>query len=344
MAAAPDALYLTLSPAYLAWSLLNGVMPTERDVPCEAAAPSCDSASVTTSVRVLPQCCRHAPCARCARQCGRGARRTHMFCAGSLWRRAHICAPPDAQCARARACMQDASPVWPPVDLLFQCAAPRWPRRARATPPSLAAPAAGGATPLPPRSRPRRSAGKQSGRGRTSDFRGVSFHKPSGKWRVRIKVGSTEIRLGYFATELQAAQRYDEAARVYHGDDAWLNFGGCGAAAASAEAGGVATPEGVPPTRAIPADGVTHKAPYGQPASALMRASAPRRRRPAAGGLGGCLAAAAPAVTSSAAACSRDGAGGSVDAHGSATNVHDEAQARAVEAVHAAQLLLRMAA
>ena len=119
------------------------------------------------------------------------------------------------------------------------------------------------AAPLPPRSRPRRSAGKDSGR-RTSNYRGVSFHKPSGKWRVRIKVGSQEVRLGYFATELDAAKRYDQAASQYHGADAWLNFG---------EAGAAAVPAG---TLAAPA---THKAAACQPASAAARASAGRQRK-----------------------------------------------------------------
>ena len=120
------------------------------------------------------------------------------------------------------------------------------------------------AAPLPPRSRPRRSAGKDSGR-RTSNYRGVSFHKPSGKWRVRIKVGSQEVRLGYFATELDAAKRYDQAASQYHGADAWLNFGEAGAAAA-------------PPAGALAAP-ATHKAAACQPASAAARASAGRQRK-----------------------------------------------------------------
>lgn len=114
--------------------------------------------------------------------------------------------------------------------------------------------------PLPPRSRPRRSAGKDSGR-RTSNYRGVSFHKPSGKWRVRIKVGSQEVRLGYFATELDAAKRYDQAARQYHGADAWLNFG----------------EEGEVPAAAV--ETATHKAASCQPASAAARASAGRQRK-----------------------------------------------------------------
>jgi len=129
--------------------------------------------------------------------------------------------------------------------------------------------------PLPPRSRPRRSAGKESGR-RTSNYRGVSFHKPSGKWRVRIKVGSQEVRLGYFSTELEAAHRYDDAARLYHGADAWLNFNSegeqldTGLSAARRPAGALDAA-----TVAAP----THKAPHSQPASAAARAAQARARK-----------------------------------------------------------------
>jgi hypothetical protein len=138
---------------------------------------------------------------------------------------------------------------------------------------------AGAAPPLPPaplelapRARPRRSAGKSTaGSRRTSDFRGVSFHRPSGKWRARIKVGTQEVRLGYHATEQDAARRYDEAARHYHGEHAWLNFG------PAADEVSVPSPDG----SAAPALMMTaqHKAARCEPAGAAATRAAARRRR-----------------------------------------------------------------
>jgi hypothetical protein len=77
---------------------------------------------------------------------------------------------------------------------------------------------------------------------------------------ICTQVGSQEVRLGYFTTELDAAKRYDQAAAQYHGADAWLNFG----------AGAVDTLAAAP---------ATHKAAACQPASAAARASAGRQRK-----------------------------------------------------------------
>ena len=68
------------------------------------------------------------------------------------------------------------------------------------------------------RVRPRKTGSAKDGVSRrTSSYRGVSYHRPSAKWRARIKVGSQEVRLGYFSTETEAAAAYDQAAMVYHG-------------------------------------------------------------------------------------------------------------------------------
>lgn len=58
----------------------------------------------------------------------------------------------------------------------------------------------------------------------TSGFRGVSWFKPHGLWRARIKVNGSEKDLGYFKDINDAARAYDDAARKYHGDFANLNF------------------------------------------------------------------------------------------------------------------------
>ncbi len=53
-----------------------------------------------------------------------------------------------------------------------------------------------------------------------SGFRGVCFHRQSGRWQARIKVAGKKISLGYHPTAEAAAAAYDLAARKHHG-----NFG-----------------------------------------------------------------------------------------------------------------------
>ena len=43
----------------------------------------------------------------------------------------------------------------------------------------------------------------------SSRFRGVTFHKPNGKWQVRCGVGVRVYSLGYFADEREAARAFD---------------------------------------------------------------------------------------------------------------------------------------
>ncbi len=50
----------------------------------------------------------------------------------------------------------------------------------------------------------------------TSGFRGVSFHKPTGKWRARIKVNGINKHLGYFNTPEEASAAYEAAKLIYH--------------------------------------------------------------------------------------------------------------------------------
>jgi len=60
--------------------------------------------------------------------------------------------------------------------------------------------------------------------GCSSKYRGVHFHKGSGKWLVNINFENKCIFLGQFDNEEDAARAYDEAAKVYHGEFAVLNF------------------------------------------------------------------------------------------------------------------------
>ena len=77
-----------------------------------------------------------------------------------------------------------------------------------------------------PKPGPVRNNQKRAGRS-TSDYRGVSFHKASGKWRVTVTDPSTRKgrSAGYFECELVAAKAYDaKAIRLYGKDRALLNF------------------------------------------------------------------------------------------------------------------------
>lgn len=60
-----------------------------------------------------------------------------------------------------------------------------------------------------------------------SVYKGVSnsrSHKGPKHWRARIRHHGREILLGYFATEIEAARAYDEAARRLFGEFAFTNF------------------------------------------------------------------------------------------------------------------------
>lgn len=51
----------------------------------------------------------------------------------------------------------------------------------------------------------------------TSGYKGVDFHKRSGKWRARIKVRNKRIELGRFDTAEKAYEVYCQNAKFYHG-------------------------------------------------------------------------------------------------------------------------------
>lgn len=58
----------------------------------------------------------------------------------------------------------------------------------------------------------------------TSGFKGVSFHKATGKWRAQINLSDRRSHLGSHATAADAARAYDAAAREHFGEFAYLNF------------------------------------------------------------------------------------------------------------------------
>lgn len=57
----------------------------------------------------------------------------------------------------------------------------------------------------------------------TSRFKGVSFHRQSGKWRARVGARGKQIDLGLFSSQEEAAAAYNVAAAPLHGDFAVLN-------------------------------------------------------------------------------------------------------------------------
>lgn len=57
----------------------------------------------------------------------------------------------------------------------------------------------------------------------TSGFKGVSLHKPTGKWKAYIRKDCKQYYLGLFKTPQEAAAAYNRAARQLHGDFAHLN-------------------------------------------------------------------------------------------------------------------------
>jgi len=52
----------------------------------------------------------------------------------------------------------------------------------------------------------------------TSVYKGVGYEKKAGKWRARIRDNYKHIFLGYFDTPEEAAEAYQDAARLRHGE------------------------------------------------------------------------------------------------------------------------------
>ena len=57
----------------------------------------------------------------------------------------------------------------------------------------------------------------------TSGYKGVNFAKSHKKWMVRIGVNKSRKFLGFFDCKHEAARVYNLAAKMYHGEYAFLN-------------------------------------------------------------------------------------------------------------------------
>lgn len=56
-----------------------------------------------------------------------------------------------------------------------------------------------------------------------SGYKGVYLNN-NGLYRAQITMKGKRIHIGYYATAVEAALAYDEAAKKYHGESAYLNF------------------------------------------------------------------------------------------------------------------------
>lgn len=63
-----------------------------------------------------------------------------------------------------------------------------------------------------------------NGKPTTSKYKGVSWFKPTQKWRVEIRYQRKSLHLGYFDDEVTAALMYDAKAFELRGEKARLNF------------------------------------------------------------------------------------------------------------------------
>lgn len=57
-----------------------------------------------------------------------------------------------------------------------------------------------------------------------SGYKGVSWKANCNKWVAQIRINNKKLHLGLFSCPILAAVRYDQAAKEYHGEFAFLNF------------------------------------------------------------------------------------------------------------------------
>lgn len=57
----------------------------------------------------------------------------------------------------------------------------------------------------------------------TSGFKGVILDKTNGKWIAQIMLKRKHIGLGSYSNKIDAAKAYNDAAKIYFGEFAYLN-------------------------------------------------------------------------------------------------------------------------
>jgi len=67
-------------------------------------------------------------------------------------------------------------------------------------------------------------ANRGSAKNSTSQFKGVSYYKTTGKWQSQIKFNKKNLHLGYYSTEKDAATAYDLVAGLLFKEFAKKNF------------------------------------------------------------------------------------------------------------------------
>lgn len=56
-----------------------------------------------------------------------------------------------------------------------------------------------------------------------SGYKGVCWHPPMSKWKAYIKVKGKNLHLGYHLSKHEAANSYNEAAKIHHKEFAYIN-------------------------------------------------------------------------------------------------------------------------
>lgn len=64
----------------------------------------------------------------------------------------------------------------------------------------------------------------RQGKARTSTFKGVGFDRKCRQWRASITRGKLKTTIGTFDDPITAAEAFDDCARLWYGEHAYLNF------------------------------------------------------------------------------------------------------------------------